>query len=60
MTRTSSRFFEAFKTWRFFLESAHDTIDVIVDHKALEYALLRRPLLVAKCADLKISQLLIW
>ena len=29
--------FEAFKTWRHYLESPHYTIDVITDHKNLEY-----------------------
>ena len=29
--------FEAFKTWRHYLESPHHTIDVIMDHKNLEY-----------------------
>ena len=29
--------FEAFKTWRHYLESPHHTIDVITDHKNLEY-----------------------
>ena len=29
--------FEAFKTWRHYLESLHHTIDVLTDHKNLEY-----------------------
>jgi len=29
--------FEAFKTWRHSLESRHHGIDVIMDHKNLEY-----------------------
>jgi len=29
--------FEAFKTWRHYLESPHHTIDVVTDHKNLEY-----------------------
>ena len=29
--------FEAFKTWRHYLESPHHTIDMITDHKNLEY-----------------------
>jgi len=29
--------FEAFKTWQHYLESRHHTIDVITDHKNLEY-----------------------
>ncbi len=29
--------FEAFKTWRHYLESPHHTIDVITDHQNLEY-----------------------
>ena len=29
--------FQAFKTWRHYLESPHHTVDVITDHKNLEY-----------------------
>ena len=29
--------FEVFKTWRHYLESPHHTIDIITDHKNLEY-----------------------
>jgi hypothetical protein len=29
--------FEAFKTWRHYLKSPHHTIDVVTDHKNLEY-----------------------
>jgi len=36
--------FEAFKTWRHYLESPHHTIDVITDHKNLEYFLTTKTL----------------
>ena len=45
--------FEAFKTWRHYLESPHHTIDVITDHKNLEYFLSMKVLTrhQARCSE---------